>query len=209
MLLRMKGKLGLRKIIKEIGSDSRIMIERISSHYSRRVEGISHGFGVTVSTGLAVILSYVIISIFNVPHEVKVVIMVGVCAIVASLLAFRPRLMITVVCIAVLFIGVTFIVGSINKEIIEEIGWDPILLGTGTSLIAIAIALYALIIQIWRKEDVVNISDSNKGMSDLKKGYVWLEEIKKYRCEYCKSSGKYYYCKTLGGIKRHIASKHV
>lgn len=206
MVLRMKRK--LRLMIKEISNGCRIAVERISSHYSKRRQGISHGFGVTVSTGLALILSYVIVSIFDVPDSMRWVIMVGVCVVVTSMVALKPRLMMTVVCIAVLFIGVTFIISSINEEIREEVGWDPNLMGAGTSLIAIAIALYALVGQIWRKEHNVSINDSKKGMNNLKEDYVWIEEAKKYRCEYCKSSGRYYYCRTLGGIKRHIENRH-
>jgi hypothetical protein len=38
--------------------------------------------------------------------------------------------------------------------------------------------------------------------------YMWLGDIQKYRCEYCFWAGKYHYCKTLKGIKKHIMNLH-
>ena len=38
----------------------------------------------------------------------------------------------------------------------------------------------------------------------LKTPYQYLEDIGKYRCEYCVQIGKYHYYKTLKGIKGHI-----
>jgi len=38
--------------------------------------------------------------------------------------------------------------------------------------------------------------------------YTWLDDIQKYRCEYCYREGKYHYCKTLKGIKNHLVNLH-
>ncbi len=42
----------------------------------------------------------------------------------------------------------------------------------------------------------------------IEKPYVWLQDIYKYRCEYCHKSGKYQYYKTTKGITRHIEDVH-
>jgi hypothetical protein len=83
------------------------------------------------------------------------------------------------------------------------------LLGAGASLVAIGIAIYALLIQTEQKEAGVNIGGSGKGTDNSKGVYVWVERIKKYRCEYCNDLGRYHYYKTLSGIKGHIAREHV
>jgi len=39
--------------------------------------------------------------------------------------------------------------------------------------------------------------------------YTWIEDIKKYRCDYCHKDGRYHYCKTLKGIKNHVTEAHL
>lgn len=39
--------------------------------------------------------------------------------------------------------------------------------------------------------------------------YTWIDEIKKYRCDYCHKDGRYHYCKTLKGIKNHVTEAHL
>jgi hypothetical protein len=105
--------------------------------------------------------------------------------------------------------GGAFIIGSLFEELGSEIKWDPGLLGAGASLVAIGIAIYALLIQTERKEAGASIGGSGKGKDNLEGIYVWVERIKKCRCEYCRDSGRHRYYKTLSGIKGHIAREHV
>jgi tetratricopeptide (TPR) repeat protein len=51
-----------------------------------------------------------------------------------------------------------------------------------------------------------NNADNRRNLA--RKPYSWREDIQKYRCEYCLLDGKYHYCKTLKGIKRHILNLH-
>lgn len=39
--------------------------------------------------------------------------------------------------------------------------------------------------------------------------YTWIDDIKKYRCDYCYKDGRYHYCKTLKGIKNHVTEAHL
>jgi hypothetical protein len=198
IVLRMKRKLRLGKIIRAI-----------MLYYEEKQEGISRGFKVIMSIVLSLFVSGVIASVFNLSGTMQYVLMAGVCLTVSAIVSFKPKVVLAVVCVLVAIMGISFIAGSLNKENVEQLVWDPSLLGAGTSLVAIGVALYALLTQMGRKEGAIDVSESGGGTHNLMVGYVWIEEIKKYRCEYCLSFGKYYYCKTLGGIKRHIASKHV
>lgn len=60
------------------------------------------------------------------------------------------------------------------------------------------------------KENKSGTKKDSKKKPNGKQGssYVWLEDAQKYRCEYCLEIGKYHYCKTLNGIKRHIERNH-
>lgn len=185
------------------------IIERIKVSHKVRIEGISVGFKIIVAIALSYVLANVIASVFNLSASIRFILIAGLSVIVSLTVSIKPRLLLTVVCVMLSFIGFLFIVISLNKENLSQIGWDPSLLGAGTSILALAIAVYAFLIYTERKEGVINISPSRRGMSDLEGGYVWIEEIKKYRCIFCLNVGTYYYCKTLGGIKRHIASKHL
>ena len=49
---------------------------------------------------------------------------------------------------------------------------------------------------------------SSKVVWDVNNPYRWLDDIKKFRCEYCLQLNKYHYCKTKAGIERHIANMH-
>lgn len=48
----------------------------------------------------------------------------------------------------------------------------------------------------------------NQPRVKLKDPYTWRKDIQKYRCEYCYQVGQYHYCKSLKGIKRHVATSH-
>lgn len=198
MVLRMNRKLNLGKVIKGISLDLKV-----------KREGFSRGFRVVVSSILAMVVAYIVGSVFHLSALAIWLVLIALCVIVSTIVSLKPRLLLTVVCIMLLWIGAMFIVGSLFEELRSEITWDPGLLGSGTSLVALAIALYALLSQTGRKEDAINVSESGRGMYNLKEGYIWVEEIRKYRCEYCKHLGRYHYYKTLSGIKGHIAREHV
>ena len=56
---------------------------------------------------------------------------------------------------------------------------------------------------------LITENDADSRLKNLaRKSYSWREEIQKYRCEYCLLDGKYHYCKTLKGIKKHIVNLH-
>lgn len=52
------------------------------------------------------------------------------------------------------------------------------------------------------------IKTINQTHVNPKDPYMWLGDIQKYRCEYCFQAGRYHYCKTLKGIKKHILNSH-
>ena len=174
---------------------------------SRRNDGITRWVRVATSASLALVLTYIITSALNLSIFVKYPVMIILCVIMSVLVSFRPRWVLTVICVLIFFIGILLIILAQNKEVIMVIGWDPGLLGAGASIVAIAIAVYTLLVQIGQREE--NLNGGEKKISGLKNGYLWLEETKKYRCEYCNHSGRYHYFKTLSGIKGHIAKKHV
>jgi len=188
----------LRGIIKAIGATHRV-----------RIEGISVGFKIVVSIVLSYVLATAIAYVFNLSSSIRYVLVAVSSIIVSLLVSIKPRLLVGVVCVMLSFIGLLFIVVSMNEESMTEIGWNASLLGSGASIIALAIALYALLMSTERRENVLNISLGRRGMHNLEGGYVWIEDIKKYRCVYCMNLGKYHDYKTLAGIKRHIRSKHI
>lgn len=159
---------------------------------------------------LSAVLVLIITTSFQLSRLIEYLIMIPICMIMAVIVArIGRKWVLRIICFLVFSIGVSLVFLSQNEELISEISWDPSLLGAGSSVIAIAIAFYALLTQSERRGEGVNTSGSGRNISNSKEGYVWLEETKKYRCEYCLNFGKYHYCKTLGGIKRHIARKHV
>jgi len=171
-------------------------------------EPFSIGFRAVMAGVLAYILSDIIATIFKLPFLAGGI-LVAVSCVGMLVIVFRySELTLKVVCIILLVIGCLFAIVSVDENI-DQIGWNLGLLGAGASLVAIAIALYSLLMQAKRKEDAVNTSDSVGGTDNLKKDYVWVEEIEKFRCEYCKHLGRYRYYKTLSGIKGHIAREHV
>jgi hypothetical protein len=190
MILRMKGNVRLT--------------ERSASHkdlfYWVRV--ISAGL-------LAVVLSYIVGSVFRLSGPVYYVIMVTMCLFTSFLSVFRPRWFVRLICALVFCIGVFLIFLASDKELIGLLTWDPGLLGAGASIVALAVAFYGLLVQRKEREEIVKVNGSEVKISDLENGYVWLGESGKYRCEYCRRSGRYHYYKTLTGIKGHIARKHV
>jgi hypothetical protein len=163
---------------------------------------------VAVSATLAYFLTYIITTAFQLSAFIKYPLMMALCIIASVIVIERPRLVLSIVCILLFAIGVSLVFIAQNEELINKISWNPSLLGAGASIIAISIAFYALIIQTEQRREDKNPTDSARKLSNSRKGYVWLEETEKYRCEYCLHSGKYQYYKTLGGIKRHIAKKH-
>lgn len=200
-----KSKLG--RTMERVGRSSKTIIEELV--HGPAVEGFGRWFRIIVTTVLAIVLSHAIAFDLNLSDSIRYLIMVLLCAVVIIIVNIKPRLLLTVVCVMLLFIGVSFTTSSMTQDNTGENVWDTGLLGVGVSLVALAVAIYVLQEQVGRKGDAVNIIGSERDIHNLKKGYVWLEEARKYRCEYCKNSGRSHYCKTLGGIERHIASKHV
>lgn len=180
----------------------------IRLHRESNGASFSEGFRFVVSWGLSFVLFSVIVSFINLPYLAREVLVVVLSVTVGVIVTFKPRFALRVVCSVLALVGFTFIVISLYTNV-SELGFDAGLLGVGTSIMAIAIAVYALLLQTQQKKDVVSIGKSGRGVGNSKEGYVWIEEIKKFRCEYCRHSGKYYYYKTVGGIKRHIAGNHV
>lgn len=174
-----------------------------------RMTSFLYWLRIGISAVLALALTYIILSSFDLPNSVKYPLMITLCAITSVISGLRPGLFLRIICILVFFIGVCLIILAKYIEVIEVLGWDPGLLGAGASIVAVSLAVYTLLVQREGKEEIVNLDGSEKKIHGLKKGYVWLDEARKYRCEYCKNSGRSHYCKTLGGIERHIASKHV
>jgi hypothetical protein len=162
-----------------------------------------------ISAGLlAAVLSYIVGSIFKLSGPVYYVIMVAMCLFTSFLSIFRPRWFVRLVCALVFCIGVFLVFLASDKELIGLLAWDPGLLGAGASIVALAVAFYGLVVQREEREGTVKVNGSEVKISDLENGYVWLEETGKYRCEYCKDSGRYRYYKTLSGVRGHITREH-
>lgn len=200
-----KSKLG--RIMERVSRGSKGIIEELIQDH--KVEGFGRWFRIVVATVLAIVTSHAIAFDFNLSDSMRYLIMVLLCLIVITILLIKPRLLLTVVCIALLSIGVSFTTSSMNQDNMGENVWDSGLLGVGVSLVALAIAIYVLQEQVGRKGNAANMSGSARDMHNLEDGYVWIEESRKYRCEYCKDSGRYRYYKTLSGIKKHITREHV
>ena len=197
----------LGRIMERVSQSSKRMIEELI--HGPKVEGFGRWFRIIVTTVLAIVASHAIAFAFNLSDSIRYLIMVLLCVIVMAILLIKPRLLLTVICVTLLFIGVSFTISSINQDNMGENVWDSGLLGVGVSLVALAVAIYVLQEQVGRKGDAVNISGGERDIRNLKDGYVLVEESRKYRCEYCKDSGRYRYYKTLSGIKKHIAREHV
>jgi hypothetical protein len=188
-------------------------LERTIANYIRvnrqsSGESFGGGFRFIASFGISFVLFGVLVSIVDLPYVAKEVLVVVLSLTVGGVVTFKPRLALRVVCIVLAFVGFTFTVISLFVENVSELGFNASLLGAGTSIMAIAIAVYALLIQKQQGKDVVSIDKNGKEVRNYEEGYVWIEEIKKFRCEYCKSSGAYRYYKTLSGVKSHIAKEH-
>jgi hypothetical protein len=207
IVLRMNRKSKLGRIMERVSRSSKGIMEEITE--DRKVEGFGRWFRIVVTTVLAIVTSHAIAFNLNLSDSMRYVIMVLLCCIVIIILTIKPRLSLTVICVALLFIGVSFTISSMSKDNMGENVWDSGLLGVGVSLVALAVAIYVLQEQIGRKGDAVNINESERYINNLEDGYVWVEESRKYRCEYCKDSGRYRYYKTLSGIKMHIEREHV
>jgi hypothetical protein len=179
-------------------------IELIGSH-----RDLFYWVRVIACAVLAVVLSYIITSAFELPRSIRYLIMAILCIITSLISSLRPRLFLRLICFLIFSIGVSLLFLANNKELIGLLGWDPGLLGAGASIVALAVAFYGLIVQREQEKETVKVNGGEMRISGLQKGYEWLEDRKKYRCEYCKRSGRYHYCKTLSGIKGHIARKHV
>jgi hypothetical protein len=200
-----KSKLG--STMERVGRGSKGIIEEIV--HGPAVEGFGRWFRIIVATVLAIVLSHAIAFEFNLSNSIRYLIMILLCVVVMVIVDIKPRLLLTVVCVMLLFIGVSFTVSSMTQDNTGGNVWDAGLLGVGVSLVALAVAVYVLQEQVGRKGDAVNISGNERDIHNLKDGYVWVEGRRKYRCEYCRNSGRYRYYRTLSGIKKHIAREHV
>ena len=165
-----------------------------------------------LSAFLAVVILYIVAPIFHLSGILRYTIMIILCTCTSLIVILKLSWVLSAICLLVMFIGVALVFLAQNKEIIAQISWNPSMLGAGASLIALALAFYMLFIERGQSEEPTQLADGERRISNLKekpeKGYIWLENIEKYRCDYCLYLGRYHYCKTLGGIKRHIARKH-
>lgn len=64
--------------------------------------------------------------------------------------------------------GLALIFLALNLEIVSQLTWNPSMLGAGISVIALAIALYALLIHRERKVEVIKSTNAEGNMSDSK-----------------------------------------
>ncbi|HUW47083.1 MAG TPA: hypothetical protein VMW50_15005 [Dehalococcoidia bacterium] len=202
--MHIKSKLG--RVMARVSRGLKRIIEELI--HGPEIEGFGRWFRIIVASALAIVGSHVIAFEFNLSDSMTYLIMLLLCVIVMTIVIIKPRLLLTVVCVTLLFIGVSFTTSSMNQDNVGENVWDSGLLGVGVSLVALAVAIYVLQAQVGRKRDAVNISGSERDVHNSEDGYVWVEESRKYRCEYCKDSGRCRYYKTLSGIKRHIAREH-
>lgn len=186
----------------------RTIANYIRVHRESNGASFGEGFRFVVSFGISFVLFGVIVSLVDLPYLASKVLVVVLSLTVGGVVTLKPRLALRVVCIVLAFVGFTFTVISLYVENVSELGFNASLLGVGTSIMAIAIAVYALLIQTQQGKDVVSIDKSERGVRNSEEGYVWIEEIKKFRCEYCRSSGAYRYYRTLSGVKCHIAKEH-
>jgi hypothetical protein len=203
----MKRKSKSGRVMEGFGRGWKTMKEEL--FHGPAIEGFSRWFRVIVTTVLAIVVSHAIAFDLNLSDPIRYLVMILLCAIVMPIVAIKPRLALTVVCIMILFLGVSFTVSSMTVDNTGEKVWDTGLLGVGVSLVALAAAIYVLQEQVGRKGDAVNISGSGRDIRDSRNGYAWVEEERKYRCEYCRDSGRYRYYRTLSGIKKHIEREHV
>ena len=102
MVLRMNRKLNLGKVIKGISLDLKV-----------KREGFSRGFRVVVSSILAMVVAYIVGSVFHLSALAIWLVLIALCVIVSTIVSLKPRLLLTVVCIMLLWIGALFIVGSL------------------------------------------------------------------------------------------------
>ena len=145
---------------------------------SKRNGRISRGIRVAVSATLALVLTYIITSSLNLSDLIKYTIMFTLCFITSVIVASRPKFVLTVICILVFSIGVLLVLLAQNQKLISEIGWDASLLGAGASIIAIAIAFYALLIQTGQREEANNLTDSGRKISNSKKVMYGLKKLR-------------------------------
>ena len=203
--MNIKSKLG--KIKERVSRGPKNIVKEMI--HGRKVEGFGMWFRILVTSALAIVVSNVIAFQFNLSNPIRILIMVLLCVVVMPIIDIKPRLSLTVVCITILFIGVVFTVDSMFKDNMGEVVWDSGLLGVGVSLVALAVAIYVLQDQVGRNRNAPNMSVSERDINSLKDGYVWVEERREYRCEYCNNLGRYRYYKTLSGIRKHIAREHI
>lgn len=69
--------------------------------------------------------------------------------------------------------------------------------------------LHQMVRKYFINEEIRINSTNNKLNNSRIDPYILIEKTQKYRCEYCLANGKYHYCKTLNGIKRHVQSEHI
>jgi hypothetical protein len=78
-------------------------------------------------------------------------IMIVLCIIMSTIVSFKPKWMLTVIFLFMLFLGMMLIVLAQNKELAEQFDWDPGMLGAGVSIVALAITFFSLFISRDRK----------------------------------------------------------
>jgi len=153
---------------------------------------------------LALFLLYMITPVFHLSGALRYTIMFVLCTCISLVVTLKPRWVLWTVCLFLLFIGLALIFLSQSEELLSQINWNPSMLGAGVSTMALAIAFYILALER-RQVEERQLTNSSKLP---KEGYVYLEDVEKYRCEHCLHFGKYRYYKTLIGIKRHITRNH-
>jgi len=203
----MKRKSKLDRMLERVGRGWKTMMEEL--FHGPAIEGFGRWFRIIVTTVLAIVVSHAIAFDLNLSEPIRYLVMIVLCVVVMTTVTIKPRLVLTVVCVMILFLGVSFTVSSMTVDNTGEKVWDTGLLGVGVSLVALAAAVYVLQDQVGRKGDGVSISGSERVIRDSRNGYAWVVERRKYRCEYCRDSGRYRYHRTLSGIKKHIEREHV
>lgn len=186
----------------------RTKAKSVRSHRESNGARFGNVFIFVVSFGITFVLLNVILSLVHLPDLASQVLVLVLPLTVAGVVATRTELALRVVCVVLAFVGIILTVTSLYVENVSELRFNTGLLGAGTSIMAIAIAVYALLLQRTTDKDAVAKNKNGRRVRNSEEGYVWIERIKKFRCEYCRSSNAYRYHRTLSGAKRHIAKEH-
>lgn len=162
-----------------------------------------------ISALITIGLTYIITDALNLSNIIKYLLMIIMCIVSSIVVTLKPKLILYFVCITLFIMGVFMILISYNKELIEQITWDPNLLSAGASILSISIALYALIdLEQQGMQQKTNVIDIDRKKVDALKGYLWQQNEERFICNYCLNNGKYKYYKTNNGIQNHITKAH-